>query len=244
MTPPVDPLELLRAANPVDEERLPTPARSATAAVLYEKITGTPYATPRAPTRTPRRWRLYVGSLVAVGAIGGGAAWAIAAHQPDKVLTVACYQHADLSAASVVASDGRDPVAVCADAWRDGKVGPVPPTALVACVLTGGTAGVFPADAPTDAVCARLGLSPATPPATTNQGMALAALRSVLANQFRSACVPVDDARDLATRELVDRQLTGWTVTITNPATPERPCASLGIDEPGHRVLLVPVPRP
>ena len=141
----------------------------------------------------------------------------------------------------MIAIGGRDPIAVCAEAWRAGKVGPTPPPALVACVLPSGTVGVFPADTPTNEVCAGLGLAPAAPndPAGPTT---LAALRSTLTDRFRAACVSLDEARAIALNELTRYRLTGWTVTISSGATPERRCASLGIDEPGHRILLIPAP--
>ena len=50
-----DPLELLRAANPIDDDRLPTPAQSTAARALFEQITGNSYtATVTSPVRTPR----------------------------------------------------------------------------------------------------------------------------------------------------------------------------------------------
>ena len=236
-----DPLDLLRAANPIDDDRLLDPARSTTARTLFEHITGSPYTPP--PARTPRRWRLYVGALVAASGIGGGVAWAVTMRHPDKVLTVACYQHADLTIASVVASDGRDPVDVCRDAWRAGKVGRVTPATLIACVLPGGTAGVFPGDSPTDNICERLGLTPAAPPTTSEQTTALALVRDALSGQFQGTCLPLDQASALAQRELAAQHLNDWTVEIPSAATPERPCASIAIDEPGHRIILVPIPK-
>jgi hypothetical protein len=241
-----DPLDLLRAANPIDDDRLLDPARSTTARALFEQITGSPYTPP--PVRNPRRsWRLYVGTLVAASGIGGGVAWAVTMRHPDKVLTVACYQRSDLTDASVVASDGRNPVDVCRDAWRAGKVGPVTPTTLIACVLPGGTAGVFPGDNPNDNpndnICERLGLTPAAPPTTSDQTAALTVVRDALSGQFQATCLPLDKATVVAQHELAAQHLNAWTVETPTPATPERPCASLAIDEPGHRIILVPIPK-
>lgn len=237
-----DPLDLLRAANPIDDDRLLDPARSTTARALFEQITGSSY-TP-APVRAPRRrWRLYLGALVAISGVGGGVAWAVTMRHPDKVLTVACYQHADLTDASVVASDGRNPVDVCRDAWRAGKVGPVTPATLIACVLPGGAAGVFPGKTPTDNICQQLGLSPAAPPTTGDQTAALALIRDALSGQFQGTCLPLDQASALAQHELAAHQLNDWNVETPTAATPERPCASLAIDEPGHRIILVPIPK-
>jgi hypothetical protein len=237
-----DPLDLLRAANPIDDDRLLGPARSTTARDLCEQIISTSYT--RRPVRAMRRqWRLYLGTLIAVCGIGGGVAWAVTMRHADKVLTVGCYQHADLSNASVVASDGRDPVDLCRDAWRAGKVGPVTPAALIACVLPSGTAGVFPGRNPTDEICQRLGLVQAAPPTTSDQTAKLTVVRDVLSARLRVACLPLDQASVLVQGELVAQKLTGWTVELPTAATPERPCASLAIDEPGHRVILVPIPK-
>jgi hypothetical protein len=162
---------------------------------------------------------------------------------PDKVLTVACYERADLAEASVVASDGRNPVDVCRDAWRAGKVGPVTPATLIACVLPGGTAGVFPGDNPTDNICERLGLTAAAPPTTSDQTAALTLVRDALSGQFQATCLPLDQATVLAQHELAAQHLNDWTVETPTAATLERPCASLAIDEPGRRIILVPIPK-
>jgi hypothetical protein len=237
-----DPLELLRAANPINDDRLLDPARSIAARALFEQITGSSYTPP--PVRTPRRsWRLYVGALVAASGIGGGVAWAVTMRHPDKVLTVVCYERADLTDASVVASDGRNPVDVCRDAWRAGKVGPVTPATLIACVLPGGAAGVFPGDNPTDNICERLGLTPADPPTTSDQTATFTLVRDALSGQFQATCLPLDQASVVAQRELAGQHLNDWTVETPTAATTERPCASLAIDEPGQRIILIPVPK-
>jgi hypothetical protein len=246
VTSPFDTDELLWSANPVDESRLFAPAESASAQRLFEKITGVAYQpAPRPPDR--RRWRAYVTSVLAAVAIGGGVAYAVTYGQATKNLNVGCYAQASLQGVvSAVPSHGGDPVGVCRKAWIAGQVGPGgPPPSLVACVLPSGQAGVFPATGPADDVCGRLGLAPIGGPAIGSPPTsvpAVFALRDRVVAALQHSCLGGPQAVDLVQTELRRAGLTGWTVTIATPFTPARPCASPAFDEPGQRVLIVPIP--
>lgn len=127
--------------------------------------------------RRPRR-RLAV-ALVALVALGGGAAWATGVFSAEEIsyqAGVACYSEArphgpNLSATGFPAA--ADPVAKCEKYWREGVVDttqrrlgregkidypphPYPPH-LVACSKPGSGIAVFPG---TEAVCERFGLQP------------------------------------------------------------------------------------
>ena len=137
--------ELLRAANPVADDQLPLPADSPGAQLLYERITGTPYA-GSVPART-RRHRIGPGlaALVAVVALGLGSAFALSNNSVSRHLAVSCYAGPSLQS-EVVAVDAEDdgPVATCSHAWQAGHVGPGPVPLLAACVTAKGVAAVFP----------------------------------------------------------------------------------------------------
>ena len=68
---------------------------------------------------------------------------------------IACYGRAELPADFVaVRADGRDPVAVCDELWREGGLRGEQPA--VACLLHGAYVGVFPSAGP--GTCSKLGL--------------------------------------------------------------------------------------
>jgi len=73
---------------------------------------------------------------------------------PIEPLQTACYTRPKLPTNFVlVAADGRDPVAVCTEAWREGRLGDADqPT--TACLLHGSGVGVFPGS---EDVCRSLG---------------------------------------------------------------------------------------
>jgi hypothetical protein len=246
VTNPFDSDELLRSANPVDETMLFAPGESASAQRLFEKITGIAYE-PALPPPHRRRWRAYVTSVVAAVVIGGGVAYAVT-YQPTKKLDVGCYAQASLQGrVSAIPSHGGDPVGTCRNAWIAGQVGPGdPPPNLVACVLRPGHAGVFPAAGQADDVCRRLGLAPVDGPSplVSTSVPAIFALRDRVVAALQRSCLSGRQAEDVVHSELRRAGLTGWTVTITTPFTPARPCASPGFDEPGRRVLIVPIPAP
>jgi hypothetical protein len=247
MTSPFDPDELLRSANPVDEARLLAPSESATARRLFEKITGVGYLPkPEPPYR--RRWRVYATSIVAAIAVGGGVAYAVTYRQPTKRLDVECFSQPSLTGtATVVPSNGRDPITVCREVFTTGGVGSGEPTPnLEACVLASGAAGVFPAADGAGDVCRRLGLAAMAVPSPRVPAPfpAVAGLRDRLVAGMSGACLGLPQAEALVVTELRRARLTDWTVTVTTPFSPGRPCASPGFDEPGRRVLIVPVPPP
>jgi hypothetical protein len=239
--------ELLRSANPVDEAMLSAPSESASAQRLFEKITGISYQPAGLPPHR-HRWRAYVTSMVAAVAIGGGVAYAVTYRQPTKRLNVGCYAQASRQGRIVaVPSHGNDPVAACRNAWTAGQIGPGgPPPSLVACILPSGQAGVFPAAAADDDVCGRLGLAPVGGPSPLGSTSvpAVFAMRDRVVAALQRSCLSGQQAVDLVESELRRAGLSGWTVTTTTPFTPGRPCASPGFDEPGQRVLIVPIPPP
>jgi hypothetical protein len=245
MTTPIDADQLLRSANPVDVGGLVEPSESVAAQRLFERITGVAYlpAPAQAHRHRWRRSRLYLASAVAAVSVGGGVAYAMIYRQPAKRLDVACYLQARLAGSvSVVAWESGDPVAVCRAAWAAGRVGPgEPPNDLVACVLASGSAAVFPAAGPTDDVCGRLGLARvgAHSPPVNHSVVAVAGMRDRVVAAMSASCLSASQAQAVVHDELRRAGL-DWSVTITSPFTPARPCASPGFDEPGRTVMIIP----
>lgn len=127
--------------------------------------------------RTPRR-RLAV-AVVALVALGGGAAWAAGVFSAKDIsfeAGVGCYSEARLTGPRLsvtITHAAADPVAKCEKYWREGVVdtglrklgregkidyprGKYPPP-LVACASSGSGVQVFPGG---DGVCEKLGLKP------------------------------------------------------------------------------------
>jgi hypothetical protein len=251
-----DPLERLRAANPVPptEVVLVRPDR-----VLFDRITSTPLA-PVAARLHRRRTRRLVPALVVTSLLSGAVAYALLRGEVSNPETVACFETADLTSATDVAVVGAaGPIDACAGLWRRGVFGAgreVPP--LVACVLPAGVAGVFPAIAGAD-VCTSLNLVPITPtqpPAlpTTVPGPAPAPppapaadlntrivnFRDAVLGQFIDApCLAPATAEDIVRRALDREGLGDWTILSTG-YTAERPCATLSLRPEQRQVVLVP----
>jgi hypothetical protein len=249
-----DPLERLRAANPVPPAEVallrPDP-------VLFDRITsGPPVPVTDRPRR--RRARRLVPALVVTSLVGGAVAYGLLRGDVSNPETVACFEAADpASATEVIGVEAAGPIEACAALWRRGAFGAgreVPP--LVACVLPGGVAGVFPATAGAD-VCTALNLVPITslpPPAppTTVPGPAPAPppaadlntrivnFRDAVLGQFLDAtCLAPATAEDIVRRALDREGLGDWTIVSTG-YTADRPCATLSIRPDQRQVVLVP----
>lgn len=249
-----DPLERLRAANPVPPAAVvllrPDP-------VLFDRITSTPRPPVTARPRR-RRTRRLVPALVVTSLLSGAVAYSLLRGEVSNPETVACFETADLAAATDVAVvEAAGPIEACAGLWRRGVFGAdkqVPP--LVACVLPAGVAGVFPATAGTD-VCTALNLVPITPtqppaPPTTVPGPAPAPppaadlntrivnFRDAVLGQFIDApCLAPATAEGIVRRALDREGLGDWTIVSTG-YTAERPCATLSLRPEQRQVVLVP----
>jgi hypothetical protein len=244
-----DPFLILRGANPVTEEQLTEVASpSALEETLEQALSLAPARRvarwPRRPARPVRQRRT---ALALAGLAVVGLAWTVyvATRQPTTSLTIGCYAAADLrSHTEVVGSDGRPPTEVCEDLWRRGVFGPGPVPPLVACTLSSGVVGVFPM-AGSD-TCAGLGtaLPTSLPPPSNPPEQDPIALRDALTAAFRAeACIAEPQARQIVNRQLAARNLSDWTVEVTGAFSADRPCASIGLDLAGKKVLLIPAPR-
>jgi hypothetical protein len=246
-----DPLARLRAANPEPPTEValvePDP-------VLFRSITAADTAPP-APVRRERLRRparRFVPALVVTSLLGGAVGYAVLRGEVTKPVNAACYESADLGAATDVARVGREgPAAACAELWRRGVFGPVtevPP--LTECTLPSGGVAVFPVTAGAPNPCAGLDLppvarsttvpAPATAPADSNSRVL--AFHDAVVPQFLGAtCVTRQEGTEIVRRELDRAGLAGWTV-MAEGFTPERPCATLSIQADIRRVTLVPGP--
>lgn len=246
-----DPLERLRASNPVPRAAVdllrPDP-------LLFDRITSAPPA-PRADPR--RRRRRLVPVLAATSLVGGAVAYAVLRADVTRPERIACFERADLAAATEAPRvEAAGPIEACADLWRRGVLGSgtdVPP--LVECVLPSGVAGVFPAAAGAD-VCTALNLVPASsappaptapapglapaPPSTADLNTRILTFRdAVLAQFLDSPCMAPAAGADIVRRELDRAGLGDWTV-VSGGYTAERPCASLSFRSEERQVVLVP----
>jgi hypothetical protein len=248
---PTDHLDdLLRRANPVDEARLPLPVDDPQAQLLYEKITGTPYA--GRPKRSARRFGTFMAAIAALAAIGGSVAYA--SLRPGHVtahLSVECYGQDSLDSPAVSVSAGPGgPIVACADAWAAGHVGRGPVPLLAACVAPTGIAAVFPT-APGANVCAQLNLTPLATASASTAPRALTTTATVdLFLQVRAAVVAglsvacLDGATAMVTvKKIVADAGLEWSVTEPTPFPADRPCASPAFDEARREIILVGIPR-
>ena len=247
-----DPLERLRAANPVPaasvEQTRPDP-------VLFRAIvTGEVDRRPHRSPRPARRWlRLVVPSLALTGLLGGTVGFALLRDPVPKPQNVGCYETADLQAHTEVVGVGRDgPLAACAELWRRGVLGTggeVPP--LVECVLTTGVVGVFPATSGQD-VCATLAppaplptspTAPPSPPPAVDVTERFRVFREAVLPQFVDGpCLDQRAASDVVRRELDRAGLGDWRITAVGEFTADRPCATLAFRPEIREVALVPSP--
>ena len=236
------------APSPVPTRHLPRPGRVGRPHAGRPQRSGHAGQSQRSghAGRARRRWLLAALAVV----LTTSAAWAVyqSTREPTRVSSIACYAQADLgSSVDVVVNDGRPPLQACADLWARGAFGAVPVPPLVACVIPSGTVGVFPSVGPD--TCRTVGGSqldggpttsaPAGSPTTLDPLTLTDALREALGPQ---RCVDEGQAREVAQQELAARGLSTWSVVTQAPFTPDRPCATVAVDEPAQTVRLIPAP--
>ena len=259
-----DPLDRLRAANPV---LLTDPTLGPPDPVQFRRITtgATPGRGAVAPwtDRPRRRARRLVPVLAVSSLLAGATAYGLLRGEVSKPEIVACYGEASLAAdTEVVSVDEEGPVAACAELWRRGAFGgPWQAPELAECVLDSGVVAVFPTTSGAD-VCARLNLppvAPTTPPATSGSAptsppaadlsaRVLAFREAVAAPFLQIPCVEPPAAASMVRRELDRAGLADWTVRSGEGASgdgfsPQRPCATLLLQPEAKEVVLVPTPR-
>jgi hypothetical protein len=270
--PDRDPLELLRALNPVPAGQLDELVWSPPARALFARIVastpgahGTGLRLPPPGSRGPvggRRRRRTARSVAVLATLSVGVAgYALVSDDSPKAVDPACFAGADLAAdVAVVKADRGGAVAACADAWAGGAFGAPATPQLRACLLDSGAVGVFP-EAGED-VCLALGLSaapgeqgasPRTPqpgaerpssgdPAEEQQRF-LAFRDAVVARFLDQGCLGAERAAAVVRQELDRAGLEGWTVDAEGGGfTDGRPCASLSFRPEQRLVVLVALP--
>jgi hypothetical protein len=251
--------DLVRSANPINADSLPDPSGSASAQALCQRILHGQadsqglVPAPVAPRRPYRRMRFSLVSLLALVALGAGVSYAMTSGGGGVAdHTVACYASSRLDAdRSVFAAVGSDPIATCQQAQAAGRVRGLPPMAgqpMRACVLPTHTVGVFPASSAAMDPCGALHLTPLsqspTSPSTTPSAVDPVATMSASVIQTLSAgCLDQGSALAAVHAAFDQAGLTGWTVEAVAPFSGDRPCASPGIDDVNHIVLLIPIPK-
>ena len=196
-----------------------------------------------APRRQRRRWIL--GALVPAAVLllaATGITTYVVTRSATHLESVGCFDRADLEAnTTIVAADGRDPVAICAELWSEGVMGPAPaPAELASCVLESGAVGVFPASGPE--TCNSLGL-PKLASDYAGDVEIVADLHASLVGRFATDCLDESAGRRLVEQELAARGVVGWKVEVApgDSFDAERPCAEFGSDAGRKVAWLFPV---
>lgn len=198
-----------------------------------------------APARR-RRSRRRVAAVAAVALVAGaGVASSVVMTWPraDQAAAVGigCVDavSAEPDATTIVAADGRAPVEICADLWRDGVVsarasGAVPP--LTACLTDAGAVIVYPT-ADRD-VCERFGSTADLPADYERVATQMARFRRALDARLSAggACRAAEQGAAIARAELRRAGIRGWTVDISPGAGG---CVSFGLDGPTRSVIIV-----
>ena len=156
-------------------------------------------STSAASARRVRRPIVALAALVLLLATGFGT-YALTRGEPTHFDSIGCFEEADVrSNTTVIGNEAQDPIAACAELWRQGTIAPggsVP--RLEACVLETGAVGVFPGESAE--VCNRLGIAPLSPEGRAELrrlGELQTAIRERLAG-----CAGASEARGLARTEL------------------------------------------
>jgi hypothetical protein len=238
MPDPPDPIDLVRATNPVDEADLPDNNSSEGRRLLAHIL-----SQPRQTSTADRRWRQKV-ILVAAATLLVAAGWVLL-RPVSEPLGLACYAAPDLDADRVAVALGTTLEATaCAPLWANRTltnpeiVAPGVVPELQACVSPSGGLAVFPT---VDAqICEQLGLLPPDP-ASLPEAEAVREMTETLANRIGAKCLSMDQAAEVVDQVLEDSDLGGWTVS-TMPTTAERRCASVALDAINRTITLVPIP--
>lgn len=226
-----DPFDLLMALSPVatlsvelptDDDLLASILASADAALP-------PINRPR--RRTRRRW---IVAGVGTAALATAAFAVVHRRSPDVPTQISCYGEASASPSEQVGLPAfADPVAACAELWRNGTLGTDGAPPLSACVTEGGIIAVVPGD---PEVCADLGMAQWVGDFDDEEERVIA-LQDALITVSSTRCIPHDEAAAVLDDLLDAYGLDGWTVVDQGRFSAERPCAVLAMDPATEQVL-------
>jgi hypothetical protein len=205
--------------------------------------------------RTARRRRrrlvlVLVPAVIVLLAVTGFTTYALT-REPTHLQSLGCFETAELDGnIAVVDADGRDPVAICAELWRQGDMGHGPaPERLAACVLNTGPVGVFPSTR--EDTCEQLGLAD-LPPTYAAEAERFAALRDAIEAKLGTAasgtsegdlkCVREEEARASIRQELEAHGYEDWDIEVIGDGFAGRPCAVVSVGFDGERKVVSLVP--
>ena len=206
-------------------------------------------------SRSRRRRRLVLVALPAIVAVLAATGFTsyVLTREPTQLESIGCFETASLRGnTAIVDADGRDPVAICTELWREGLIGTAPvPRRLTACVLASGAIGVFPSTGAD--TCAKLGIAP-LPLGYSAEAERFAKLRHAIvarlgepasgSSRGSPKCVHEQDARAIVRRELDAHGYRDWRIDVAGEGfTAERPCAEVAFEGNRKAVILVPVWR-
>lgn len=199
------------------------------------------------PSGSGRRRRWIAGGVAVVAlAVSGTAAAFIFAKQPDDPVSVACHSIAAPSGGdTIVLSASGDPLELCAELWRTGRLpdseNTLPPgqaaPPLAACILNG-VVQVFPGDSAT--VCAALGLEPASRESSAESD-AVVALTDYLVLESEGRCFSMEQAAALAESALDRFRVDGWDLRERPAMRPDDVCVRVIVDATSKRIYLTPL---
>lgn len=238
-----DLLELIKQGDPAPSEQMPH-AQSAFGRTVRDRALATARDPQSRPTNTRRVARaiLVIGLALAVAA----AAWLVT-REATEPRGAGCYEAPTLDSKEViVALPQRLVTGVCAPLWETGTLTnpsivnhfEVPP--LVGCVSKDGGLIVFPSD--DRQLCQYLGLVDHEPSPPDNPAAVLN--QQLLAVFASTRCLAVEDAETQIEALLARGNIEDWTVSVTESASSERPCASFALDADSRTIRLVPIPEP
>ena len=209
-------------------------------------------ARAEAPRHRRRRLALVLASAALVLVAATGFTTFSLLREPTHLMSIGCYETASKSAnVTIVDTDGRSPVEICAELWRAGTMGEPVPRALAACVLGTGAIGVFPGSR--EGTCTSLGLADVDAATLAELERFSALRRAILAELGEPAtgssvgsskCVGEQEARAVTRRELDAHGYGEWTIDVAGDGfTAERPCAEAAFDHGQKVVTLIAVWR-
>ena len=204
-------------------------------------------------SRKRRRFVLVLAPALVALATATGFTTYVLTREATQLESIGCFERTDLNAnTAVVNSDGRSPVEICSELWRDGAfANAATPKQLAACVLESGAVAVFPSSGAN--TCARLGLAP-LPGGYAAEARRFADLRDAIvarlgepasgSSRGSGMCVGEGAARRIVRRELDARGYASWQIEVGGEGfTAERPCAEVAFDGTRNVVVLVPAWR-
>jgi hypothetical protein len=239
MTAPMDPRDLLRAANPVAADEVPS-AHAPEAVAMFERIVSTLSKEAPAPRRKWLRRGAWI--LIPVAAAGAAAAGYGLFRNATDPIDVVCFAEAKVTpGGSLVPNVPEGPEAACAPLWSSGDLinpdgsGSVPQ--LVACVLDTGAIGVFPDTLGSD-TCGELSLPRYVGGGPDSDDAILVRLQNELTRKFTGRCFGDVEAVDVVKRQLEELGLSEWTIELGEDLSAARPCRTLAFDSPNKTVIL------